>query len=62
MSELKTCPFCGGEAEIKPYTSRGLIIRCKSCLMGLRQKTLYQTTEWLELKLIENWNKRTNEL
>lgn len=33
QNELKPCPFCGGEAEIKPnniYMEKGLCVRCKS--------------------------------
>ena len=32
--ELKPCPFCGGQAEIKPnaiYTGKGLCVHCKDC-------------------------------
>ncbi len=34
-TDIKTCPFCGGEAEINQISKNGLKIRCKSCLMGL---------------------------
>ena len=40
MSELKPCPFCGGEAEIDSYYSTAFdriigLVKCKSC--GLKK-------------------------
>lgn len=39
MSELKPCPFCGGEAKIKvqevEYGLSGTIIKCNQCLATL---------------------------
>ena len=55
---LRSCPFCGGEAEIKQYAHNGLQVKCRSCLMGLKQKTLRYSLEWLKQKLIESWNAR----
>lgn len=34
MAELKPCPFCGGEAEVRLgniYTSKVVKVRCTSC-------------------------------
>jgi len=56
--ELKPCPFCGGETELKQISRNGLQIRCKRCLVGLKQKVLHQSLEWLALKMAETWNKR----
>lgn len=56
--ELKNCPFCGGEAELKQHCLNGYSIKCKSCLVGLRQKVLRNSMEWLREKMAEDWNKR----
>lgn len=56
--ELKPCPFCGADAEMKPYTSKGIEIRCMKCHIGRRQKVLRLSIEWLEVKMVEDWNKR----
>lgn len=60
MSEqiLLPCPFCGGNAEIKQYAANGIQVRCKSCLMGLKQKTLRCSLEWLTDRMVESWNAR----
>ena len=31
MSELKRCPFCGGEAELACRDFGGWFVRCKKC-------------------------------
>ena len=52
MSELKPCPFCGGEAE---YIQEGCVIgrvRCKECRIS---QTLLGTKE----EVIGDWNTRT---
>jgi len=56
--KLKPCPFCGGEAGMFYYGSKGRIIKCKRCVIQKRQKVLNKSIEWLEDKMIENWNKR----
>lgn len=32
--ELKPCPFCGGEAEVRKFTATMIFVQCKSCLAG----------------------------
>jgi hypothetical protein len=58
VSDLLPCPFCGGEAEIKQTGKMKLTLKCKSCVIGITQKTLKFDLEWLEGKMIEGWNKR----
>ena len=31
MSELKPCPFCGGEAKIFTFYKGGLCVKCMNC-------------------------------
>lgn len=64
MSELKPCPFCGGEATVvycenrSEYTSNVLYlnrrgtVRCKRC--EIRLPRVYRRAS----KAIEVWNKR----
>jgi hypothetical protein len=61
MALIKPCPFCGCEAEIKQTGKMKLRIRCKRCLIGLEQKTLKFSLQWLEESMIEDWNTRVGE-
>ncbi len=61
-NKLLPCPFCGGEPEIKQYCSKGIRIKCKSCLIKKEQKVLRYSIEWLKDKMIEDWNKRVKQL
>lgn len=56
--QLKPCPFCGGSAEFKQTGSHKLMVRCKSCHIGIQQKVLRYSLEWLRDTLTENWNRR----
>lgn len=75
-SELKPCPFCGGEAEIKPtsiYSEKGLCVHCKDCNIHTTS-TLYEckynqfegktdvyvTKEMAEEHVTKKWNRRVN--
>jgi len=53
MSELKKCPFCGGEAEIYHWYER-FYVRCSKCLIS----TLSHPTKQ---KAIAAWNRRADE-
>jgi hypothetical protein len=59
MSELLPCPFCGNEAEFKPYKRDGLTLKCKSfgCVQ-FNQRTLRFSLDWLQGKMTEHWNSR----
>lgn len=50
-TELLSCPFCGGEAELRRGSSTTPYIRCKKC--GGRTKSSYDSA-----KLIAAWNRR----
>lgn len=56
--ELKPCPFCGGEAKMTQIKSNGFMIKCDKCKIQRRQKVLRYPIEWLEEKMIEDWNTR----
>ena len=51
--EIKKCPFCGGEAEIKYLCFRPYIICCK-CHAQIPCYNNYKTA-------IEAWNRRVND-
>lgn len=56
--QLKPCPFCGGEAEIKQEGRNGLLLRCSKCYVGFKQKVIRLSLDWLRETLIGNWNSR----
>jgi hypothetical protein len=57
MTELKRCPFCGGEAEIVPLFIKGVanhknyFTQCHSCGFRLRNRKLVDGAE-------QDWNTR----
>lgn len=61
MTELKRCPFCGGEAECFACIGCGYIqIRCTDCGANITQTLATQTLTIEEDTLIEKWNRRTD--
>lgn len=62
MSELKRCPFCGGEARLqKPYRKRGWYVICKNTNCGCRTpfyQHLYTSEEDLRTIATMVWNTR----
>lgn len=60
MSELKRCPFCGGEARLQHrQRKRGYYVICKEC--GCRTPLFqyqYDSLEKLREQAIEAWNTR----
>ena len=64
MEELKKCPFCGGEVEIKDFYLKGVanklhyFCRCKSCGAREANKVGYRT----EKRAIKGWNKMCAEV
>lgn len=68
MSELKPCPFCGGEAHVVEgmYNSyqEGYAVRCRHCALTLGASgRLGECYEWSccyenEAEAIEAWNTR----
>jgi hypothetical protein len=56
---LRSCPFCGCDnVELKQYARNGWQVKCKRCLMGLKQKTLRYSMDWLKQQMIDAWNAR----
>lgn len=55
MSELKPCPFCGGEAEIMEYSDR-FQCGCKDedCIAWVEEMPVYLTRSGA----IKDWNRR----
>ena len=52
MTELKPCPFCGGEAELNLLLGN-YCVTCKSC-MG----AIFPAAGMTEEEAIELWNRR----
>lgn len=69
MTELKPCPFCGGEAVVDKYPVRGyepavsFEVRCSICgqkRVGGYFDTVDKSEKWARRKAIEAWNNRPN--
>ena len=63
MTELKTCPFCGGRAEKKrignDYTrKRSIEIRCTQCRVKRVDGAIRHGFDWLDEVATKNWNQR----
>lgn len=65
MSELKLCPFCGGNAKLHQHGNehtkkRGMIIQCETpgCFAEQRVFVIKNGLEWAKEKVVENWNTR----
>ena len=54
MTELRKCPFCGGEAETYSYYFNEWYIGCVECSCDLG---VFDTKE----EAIEAWNRRVND-
>lgn len=51
--ELKTCPFCGGKAEMLNYSENEWLVRCTDC------DGMVERWRETEEEAIEQWNRRT---
>lgn len=49
--ELKPCPFCGGEAEVRMFTATLIFVQCKNCLAG---STAFNSED----EAVKVWNRR----
>jgi hypothetical protein len=60
MQEIKLlpCPFCGAEPKSEQDGPKGWKIKCPSCVIMYKQKTLRFTVEWLRDRMVKTWNKR----
>ena len=58
--ELKTCPFCGGEAEL--YVNGGISARCRKCYCGttFKEDSYPRLSQNAVERAIEEWNRRVN--
>ena len=64
MSDLKPCPFCGGEAMLFVSDEGGVFVVCTKC--QTRTKTLVDSLVYNKPtnavgKVIEAWNRRAND-
>ena len=60
MSELRECPFCGGEAELVNYglTGKFEVVQCVDC--GARTRVFDPDIKRGE-SVIEAWNRRASD-
>lgn len=62
-NSLMPCPFCGGEATLRPqgnaYTkSRKITVKCKDCRVELTHAAIHYGFDWLAEKIERDWNRR----
>ena len=57
--EMKPCPFCGSEVEMKYSGRDGINIRCSKCRIGFTQRAGTTGIFRLEKTMIKKWNTRT---
>lgn len=62
MTELKPCPFCGGETFLEPYRVRKgyeASIQCNQCLCSMSTIT-YDEEETAIESVVKAWNRRVD--
>lgn len=63
MSELKPCPFCGGEGELSSGKYDGKdtsYVMCKKCMC--RGEFFFVSPKYAsEIKAVQAWNRREGE-
>ncbi len=69
QNELKPCPFCGGEVRLVHTNHKTLYYRvfqfsCNQCgtTFFIPQKSNYKSKEDTEIKAIEAWNRRVEDV
>lgn len=55
--ELKPCPFCGGQANLRVTTS-GVSVRCRKCSIGTPYRLDSIDKSDAIRKVVEDWNRR----
>lgn len=65
MSELKPCPFCGGEPVLTQHGNndtrkRGTEIKCPACFVVHKVYAIRNTLDWTTEQAIERWNARSD--
>lgn len=59
--ELKPCPFCGGEAQIKHLITAGVRTHSRVECTRCHVKTDFYVHQFGERNVIKVWNRRTND-
>lgn len=59
LIKLLPCPFCGGTPQEDQIGRNGWQIKCASCVILYKQKTLRYDIVWLRERMAEKWNTRT---
>ena len=59
MTELKPCPFCGGEAEFRKENGR-FFVSCENGRCNVIVETM-TSASWCEHDAIEAWNRRVGD-
>ena len=54
MTDLKCCPFCGGEAEMLNYSPTEWLVHCIEC------DGMVENWRKTKQEAIEQWNRRTH--
>lgn len=55
MAELRPCPFCGGEAEVKKVEGIWFVVNCKKCPCSVGRHWFYTAD-----RAVAEWERRAD--